>query len=150
LIHTADDYGYEAHLLKAAVSVNQRQRLVLVEKPAGTKIKGKTWTTRSHFKPDTDDMRDAPANLIEHLNRLGTKVKAYDPIVSQTGMRHGLTGVLVETDPERLGRLRYGTLTDWQQFQNRLPKMATLMNNARIDRWSLLDREQLQRAASTT
>jgi len=42
-------------------------------------------------------MRDAPAlNLIEHLNRLGTKVKAYDPIVSQTGMRHGLTGVLVE------------------------------------------------------
>jgi len=36
-------------------------------------------------------MRDAPAlNLIEHLNRLGTKVKAYDPIVSQTGMRHGL------------------------------------------------------------
>jgi len=31
LIHTADDYGYEAHLLKAAVSVNQRQRLILIE-----------------------------------------------------------------------------------------------------------------------
>jgi len=66
-------------------------------------------------------MRDAPAlNLIEHLNRLGTKVKAYDPIVSQTGMRHGLTGVLVETDPERLADAcdALVLVTDWQQFQN--------------------------------
>ena len=84
LIHTANDYGYEAHLLKAAVSVNQRQRLILLEKLQQVLkiLKGKTIGLLGlTFKPNTDDMRDAPAlNLIEHLNRLGAKVKAYDPI----------------------------------------------------------------------
>ena len=103
------------------------------------------------FKPDTDDMRDAPAlNLIEHLNRLGTKVKAYDPIVSQTGMRHGLTGVLVETDAERLadGCDALVLVTDWQQFRNLdYRKMASLMNNpVLIDGRNFLDREELQQA----
>jgi UDPglucose 6-dehydrogenase len=154
LIHTADDYGYEAHLLKAAVSVNQRQRVILIEKLQQVLkiLKGKTVGLLGlTFKPDTDDMRDAPAlNLIEHLNRLGTKVKAYDPIVSQTGMRHGLTGVLVETDPERLADAcdALVLVTDWQQFQNLdYPKMATLMNNpVLIDGRNFLDREDLQRA----
>ncbi len=153
LIHTADDYGYEAHLLKAAVSVNHRQRLIAVEKLQQVLkiLKGKTVGLLGlTFKPDTDDMRDAPAlNLIEHLNRLGTKVKAYDPVVSQTGMRHGLTGVLVETDPERLadGCDALVLVTDWQQFRNLdYAKMATLMNNpVMIDGRNFLDREELQR-----
>lgn len=154
LIHTADDYGYEAHLMKAAVSVNQRQRLIAVEKLQQVLkiLKGKTVGLLGlTFKPDTDDMRDAPAlNLIEHLNRLGTKVKAYDPIVSQTGMRHGLSGVQVETDPERLadGCDALVLVTDWQQFRNLdYGKMATLMNNpVMIDGRNFLDREELQRA----
>ena len=154
LIHTADDYGYEAHLMKAAVSVNQRQRLIAVEKLQQVLkiLKGKTVGLLGlTFKPDTDDMRDAPAlNLIEHLNRLGTKVKAYDPIVSQTGMRHGLSGVQVETDPERLadGCDALVLVTDWQQFRNLdYVKMATLMNNpVMIDGRNFLDREELQRA----
>jgi UDPglucose 6-dehydrogenase len=95
LVHTADDYGYEAQLLKAAVSVNERQRLIALEKlqQALKILKGKTVGLLGlTFKPDTDDLRDAPAlNLIEQLNRLGAKVKAYDPIISQTGMRHGLS-----------------------------------------------------------
>lgn len=154
LIHTADDYGYEAHLMKAAVSVNQRQRLIAVEKLQQVLkiLKGKTVGLLGlTFKPDTDDMRDAPAlNLIEHLNRLGTKVKAYDPIVSQTGMRHGLSGVQVETDPERLadGCDALVLVTDWQQFRNLdYSKMATLMNNpVMIDGRNFLDPEELQRA----
>jgi UDPglucose 6-dehydrogenase len=154
LIHTADDYGYEAHLLKAAVNVNQRQRLIAVEKLQQVLkiLKGKTVGLLGlTFKPDTDDMRDAPAlNLIEHLNRLGTKVKAYDPIVSQTGMRHGLSGVLVETDPERLsdGCDALVLMTDWQQFRTLdYRKMANLMNNpVMIDGRNFLDREELQRA----
>jgi UDPglucose 6-dehydrogenase len=154
LIHTADDYGYEAHLMKAAVSVNQRQRLIAVEKLQQVLkiLKGKTVGLLGlTFKPDTDDMRDAPSlNLIEHLNRLGTKVKAYDPIVSQTGMRHGLTGVQVETDPERLadGCDALVLVTDWEQFRNLdYGKMATLMNNpVVIDGRNFLDREELQRA----
>lgn len=154
LIHTADDYGYEAHLLKAAVSVNQRQRLIAIEKLQQVLkiLKGKTVGLLGlTFKPDTDDMRDAPAlNLIEHLNRLGAKVKAYDPIVAQSGMRHGLTGVLVETDPERLadGCDALVLVTDWQQFrQLDYSKMASLMNNAvMIDGRNYLDREALQQA----
>lgn len=154
LIHTADDYGYEAHLLKSAVNVNQRQRLIAIEKLQQVLkiLKGKTVGLLGlTFKPDTDDMRDAPAlNLIEHLNRLGAKVKAYDPIVSQTGMRHGLSGVLVETDPERLadGCDALVLVTDWKQFQNLdYSKMATLMNNAvMIDGRNFLNREELQQA----
>jgi UDPglucose 6-dehydrogenase len=151
LIHTADDYGHEAQLLKAAVSVNQRQRLIAIEKlQQELKIlKGKTVGLLGlTFKPDTDDLRDAPAlNLIEQLNRLGAKVKAYDPIISQTGMRHGLSGVIVETDPERLadGCDALVVVTDWDQFRKLdYVKMAKLMNNpVMIDGRNFLDRETL-------
>jgi UDPglucose 6-dehydrogenase len=154
LVHTADDYGYEAQLLKATVSVNQRQRLILVEKLQQVLkiLKGKTVGLLGlTFKPDTDDMRDAPAlNLIEHLNRLGTKVKAYDPIVSQSGLRDGIAGVLVETDPERLadGCDALVLITDWQQFRNLdYAKMANLMNHpVLIDGRNFLDREALIQA----
>ena len=154
LIHTADDYGYEAQLLKAAVSVNERQRLIAVEKLQQVLkiLKGKTVGLLGlTFKPDTDDMRDAPAlNLIEHLNRLGAKVKAYDPIVSQTGMRHGLSGVQVETDAERLadGCDALVLVTEWQQFSNLdYTKMAQLMlHPVIIDGRNFLDPETMVRA----
>ncbi|OLP18031.1 UDP-glucose 6-dehydrogenase [Leptolyngbya sp. 'hensonii'] len=154
LIHTADDYGYEAQLLKAAVSVNQRQRLLAVEKLQQTLkiLKGKTIGLLGlTFKPDTDDMRDAPAlDLIEQLSRLGAKVKAYDPIVSQTGLRHGLSNVLVETDPERLadGCDALVLVTDWQQFRNLdYGKMAQFMSHAVIiDGRNFLSQEVLEQA----
>jgi UDPglucose 6-dehydrogenase len=154
LIHTADDYGYEAQLLKAAVSVNERQRLIAIEKlqQALKILKGKTVGLLGlTFKPDTDDMRDAPAlNIIEQLNRLGAKVKAYDPIVSQTGMRHGLTGVMVETDAERLadGCDALVLVTEWQQFKNLdYSKMAQLMlHPVIIDGRNFLDPETMIRA----
>ena len=154
LIHTADDYGYDAQLMKAAVNVNQRQRLIAIEKlqQALKILKGKTVGLLGlTFKPDTDDLRDAPALiLIEQLNRLGTKVKAYDPIISQTGMRHGLTGVFVETDPERLadGCDALVVVTDWEQFRKLdYVKMAKLMNNpVIIDGRNFLDREVVEKA----
>jgi UDPglucose 6-dehydrogenase len=154
LIHTADDYGYDAQLLKAAVNVNQRQRLIAIEKlQQELKIlKGKTVGLLGlTFKPDTDDLRDAPAlNLIEQLNRLGAKVKAYDPIISQTGMRHGLSGVIVETDPERLADCcdALVLVTEWDQFHKLdYSKMARLMSNpVMIDGRNFLDREDLESA----
>ncbi|AFY34183.1 UDP-glucose/GDP-mannose dehydrogenase family protein [Calothrix sp. PCC 7507] len=154
LIHTADDYGYEAQLLKSAVSVNERQRLIALEKLQQVLkiLKGKTVGLLGlTFKPDTDDLRDAPAlNLIEQLNRLGAKVKAYDPIVSQTGLRHGLSGVLVETDAERLadGCDALVLVTEWQQFSHLdYAKMAQLMNHpVIIDGRNFLDPETLVRA----
>ncbi|NEQ45372.1 MAG: UDP-glucose/GDP-mannose dehydrogenase family protein [Leptolyngbya sp. SIOISBB] len=135
LLHTAEDYGYDAELLKATVSVNQHQRSIALEKlQQELKIlKGKTIGLLGlTFKPDTDDMRDAPSlTLIEQLNRLGAKVKAYDPIVSQSGLRDGLTGVIVETDPERLadGCDALVLVTDWQQFLSLdYAKMGSLMH----------------------
>ncbi|MGP1386207.1 MAG: UDP-glucose dehydrogenase family protein [Thainema sp.] len=135
LVHTADDYGYDAQLLKATIDVNSRQRVLTVEKLQQVLkiLKGKTIGLLGlTFKPDTDDMRDAPALiLIEQLNRLGARVKAYDPIVSQSGMRHGLSGVVVETDPERLADScdALVLVTDWKKFESLdYTKMAKLMH----------------------
>lgn len=158
LIHTATDYGYDAHLMKAAVEVNQHQRTIAIEKLQQVLkiLKGKTVGLLGlTFKPDTDDLRDAPSLLlIESLNRLGAKVKAYDPIISQTGMRHGLSGVLVETDPERLadGCDALVLVTEWDQFKKLdYGKMSTLMKNNTesnkpviIDGRNFLDKKQLE------
>jgi UDPglucose 6-dehydrogenase len=154
LIHTADDYGYEAQLMKSAVSVNERQKLITLEKLQHELkiLKGKVVGLLGlTFKPDTDDLRDAPSlQLIEQLNRLGAKVKAYDPIISQTGMRHGLSGVIVETDPERLadGCDALVLVTDWRQFQELdYTNMAKLMAHpVIIDGRNCLDKAALEAA----
>ena len=154
LIHTADDYGFEAQLMKAAVSVNQRQRLVVVEKLQQVLkiLKGKTVGLLGlTFKPNTDDLRDAPAlNIIEQLTRLGTRVKAYDPIISQTGLRSGLSDVIVETDPERLadGCDALVLVTDWQEFRTLdYAHLATLMHTpVMIDGRNFLQQQTLEAA----
>jgi UDPglucose 6-dehydrogenase len=154
LVHTADDYGYEAVLLKATVSTNQHQRLLVVEKlQQSLKIlKGKTVGLLGlTFKPDTDDMRDAPAlTLIEALTRLGSKVKAFDPLVSQTELRHGLSNVVVETDVQRLadGCDALVLVTDWPAFRTiDYAQIAPLMANpVLIDGRNYLDKAALQAA----
>ncbi|MDZ4871530.1 MAG: UDP-glucose 6-dehydrogenase TuaD [Chroococcidiopsis cubana SAG 39.79] len=154
LIYTAEDYGCEAELLKAVVSVNHRQRLVAIEKlqQVLTILQGKTIGLLGlSFKPNTDNMYDAPAlHLIEQLNQLEAKVKAYDPIVSQSGICHGLSGVLVETNPEQLadGCDALILVTDWKQFQQLdYRKLAILMATPiMIDGRNFLSREELQRA----
>ena len=154
LVHTGDDYGYDAELLKATINVNTRQRLLTVEKLQQVLkiLKGKTVGLLGlTFKPDTDDMRDAPSLImIESLNRLGAKVKAYDPIVSQSGVSQGLSGVIVETDPERLADScdALVLVTDWAQFKNLdYGKMAGLMNApVMIDGRNFLDQKSLESA----
>lgn len=154
LIHTASDYGYTTELLNATVSVNKRQRMIALEKLQQMLkiLKGKTVGLLGlTFKPDTDDMRDAPAlDLIDNLHRLGTKVKAYDPLISQSGMRHGLSNVIVEMDPELLadGCDALVLVTDWKQFKSLdYAKMAKSMQNpVMIDGRNFLDQAALQAA----
>jgi UDPglucose 6-dehydrogenase len=124
LIHTGADYGYDAKLLKATVSVNHQQRLLVIEKlQSSLKIlKGKTIGLLGlTFKPDTDDLRDAPAlDIIKLLNNLGAKVKAYDPIVSRQSTIHAeLAGVTLVTDPELLATNcdAIVLMTEWGEFQ---------------------------------
>lgn len=84
LIHTAQDYGYEARLLEAAVETNRQQRLRALDllQQSLKILKGKTIGLLGlTFKPHTDDLRDAPAlDMMAELLRLGAKVKAYDPL----------------------------------------------------------------------
>ncbi len=154
LVHTADDYNYESELLKAAINVNKRQRLLVLEKLQNELkiLKGKTVGLLGlTFKPNTDDMRDAPSlDLIEQLNRLGARVKAYDPIVSQSGLSHGLSNVIIETSAEMLADScdALVLVTDWKEFLKLdLTKMAKLMNNPLIiDGRNFLDRQAVETA----
>ncbi|MEL0618480.1 UDP-glucose/GDP-mannose dehydrogenase family protein [Cobetia marina] len=84
LARTASQVGYEAELLTAVESVNKRQKVTLFEKLSRAfdgDLAGKTiavWGLA--FKPNTDDMRDAPSRtLMEALWAAGAKVQAYDP-----------------------------------------------------------------------
>lgn len=154
LIHTAHDYGYETELMNAAVRVNERQRVIIIEKLQHELkiLKGKVIGLLGlTFKPDTDDMRDAPAlNIIQELNRLGAKVKAYDPIVSQTGLSHGLSGVIIESNAEMLadGCDALVLVTDWQEFLKLdLSKMRKLVKNPLIiDGRNFLDDKVIKKA----
>ncbi|TYQ23709.1 UDP-glucose/GDP-mannose dehydrogenase family protein [Pseudanabaena sp. UWO311] len=152
LIYTAEDYGYSTEILKACVKVNELQRTLVVEKlqQALKILKGKTiGLLGMTFKPDTDDMRDAPAlTLIDQLNRLGARVKAYDPLVSQSGLRQGFSNVIVETDLERLadGCDAVVLVTDWKEFLAiDYAKMLTLMAHpVIIDARNFLDGKALK------
>lgn len=151
LIHTAEDYGFHSQLLEAAVEVNKRQKLIVIEKlQQELKIlKGKTIGLLGlTFKPDTDDMRDAPSlKLIAELNRLGARVKAYDPIVSQNGISHGLTGVQIESNPEMLADDcdALVLVTDWAEFLDLdFEKLGDRLHNRLVvDGRNFLDREAL-------
>ncbi len=152
LIYTAEDYGYSTEILKACVRVNELQRTLVVEKLQQVLkiLKGKTiGLLGMTFKPDTDDMRDAPAlTLIDQLSRLGARVKAYDPLVSQSGLRQGFSNVIVETDLERLadGCDAVVLVTDWQEFLAiDYAKMLTLMAHPIIiDARNFLDGKTLK------
>ncbi len=91
LIHTAESVGKEPELLKAVIDVNERQKLRPVEKLLKhlPELKGKTvavWGLA--FKPDTDDMREAPSiPIIRELLKRGASVKAYDPVAVDNARR---------------------------------------------------------------
>ncbi|GHB11283.1 UDP-glucose dehydrogenase family protein [Salinicola rhizosphaerae] len=84
LARTASKVGYQAELLQAVEAVNKRQKSTLFDKLShalGGELAGKTialWGLA--FKPETDDMRDAPSRaLMERLWEEGAVVQAYDP-----------------------------------------------------------------------
>lgn len=91
LLRTGKESGLPMHMIAAAESVNDRQKRVLFDKIAlhfggANSLKGKTiavWGLA--FKPNTDDMREAPALvLVEALLEAGVSVRAFDPVAHET------------------------------------------------------------------
>jgi len=152
LIHIAEDYKYNAHLLQATVRVNQSQKLLAIDKLQQILkvLKGKTIGLLGlTFKPNTDDLRDAPAlELIEQLTRLGAKVKAYDPIT--TTHKLPSLGIEVTPAPEKLATNcdALVLVTEWPEFLTLdYSHLATLMKTAVIvDGRNFLDSKILRQS----
>jgi UDPglucose 6-dehydrogenase len=122
LIGTAEEYGYDARLLKASIQVNQYQRLKVISKLQQELkvIKGKTIGILGlTFKPNTDDLRDAPSlDIIAKIQDLGGSVKAYDPMGYKIRGDKRLSDIYVAKSPEDLceGCDALILVTDWQSF----------------------------------
>jgi UDPglucose 6-dehydrogenase len=87
LIKTGEEYQQDLKILKSVESVNELQKYTLVNKLIqryGNDLSGKTFAMWGlAFKPNTDDMREAPSRIIiKELLRRGAKVQAYDPVAS--------------------------------------------------------------------
>jgi UDPglucose 6-dehydrogenase len=84
LLHTAQEYNYDSRLLRASLEVNAAQRLMVIQKLQEKLfiLKGRTIGLLGlAFKPDTDDLRDAPSlHIAERLLQMGARLKAYDPV----------------------------------------------------------------------
>lgn len=137
LIKTADQNGYSMRVLKAVEEVNERQKSVLFEKLQKRfdgKIDGRMvalWGLA--FKPETDDMREAPSLvLIEKLKAAGAIVKVYDPIAMGECRRRIGEKVIYSTDMYDAveGADALMLVTEWKEF--RMPswkKVKALMKN---------------------
>jgi UDPglucose 6-dehydrogenase len=127
LIRSAEEIGYDAELVRAVDSVNNRQKHTLFQKITahfGGQLKGRTFAVWGlAFKPNTDDMREAPSRvLMEALWAAGAQVRAYDPqSMPETarvyGARHDLT--LCESADDALnGADALVIVTEWQEFRS--------------------------------
>ena len=124
LIHTADDYKYSLRVLKAVEAVNEDQKSVMFNKIKTYfqgDLKGKTialWGLS--FKPQTDDMREAPSLvIIQKLLDAGAKVKAYDPVAMHEAER--ILGNKIEFSADQYDALIDADcllmITEWPEFK---------------------------------
>ncbi len=125
LIKTAKDSGYELKILTVVDQVNKAQKHVLVDKVNSHysgNIKGKHFAVWGlAFKPNTDDMREAPSiTIINSLLEAGAKVTAYDPAAHETSRYFfGDRIVYAENEYDTLkGADALLVLTEWNEFRN--------------------------------
>jgi UDPglucose 6-dehydrogenase len=127
LVRSAADVGHEARVLAAVEAVNDRQKHVLFDKISkffGGKLAGRTIAVWGlSFKPNTDDLREAPARvLIEALWAAGASVRAYDPVAMGEAKRiYGTRPdlLLVDNAESALeGADALAICTEWQEFRS--------------------------------
>jgi UDPglucose 6-dehydrogenase len=155
LIKTADQNGYSMRVLKAVEDVNDDQKLVLFNKVSNYfdgDLAGKTiaiWGLS--FKPETDDMREAPSLvLIRKFLAAGCRIKAYDPVAMPETMRK--IGNVIEYAKGEYEALDGADclllVTEWKEFRvPNLELMKKLMKNKLIfDGRNIYDAEEMRAA----
>ena len=158
LIKTAEQNGYEMRVLKSVEELNEKQKTVLFDKflkHFNGDVKGRIvaiWGLS--FKPETDDMREAPSLiLIDLLLEKGVTVKVYDPIAMDECKRRvgdrviyckDMYDATVDADALML-------VTEWKEF--RMPSWGVLnksmVNHVVIDGRNIYDREEIERMGFT-
>ena len=153
LIKTAEKNGYPMRVLKAVEEVNERQKSILFEKLLkhyDGDLKGKKialWGLA--FKPETDDMREAPALvLIDKLVEFGALVKVYDPVAMNECKRRVGDKVVYATDmyDAVLDADALLLVTEWKEF--RMPSWGVVKKTMRqavvIDGRNIYDVNELK------
>ncbi|MFB6344609.1 MAG: UDP-glucose/GDP-mannose dehydrogenase family protein [bacterium] len=121
LVQIAGQGGYDSQILSAVMAVNRQQRLRFARKII-RKLSDPTGKTVGilglSFKPNTDDMREAPSiDIIQELQSAGIDVIAYDPVAMEEA-RERLSGVDYAEDPYEVakGAEAVALLTEWDEF----------------------------------
>lgn len=123
LIQMGERAGHEMQIARAAARVNERQSLLMVEKirQALGRLQGKTVCILGlAFKPNTNDLREAPAlTIIERLLKEGCAVRAYDPAALEEGVRR-VPGMIPCADAYEAAKGSDALIlaTEWNQFRN--------------------------------
>lgn len=155
LIRTAEQKGYRMRVLEAVEAVNERQKGILYEKferEFDGEVEGRCvamWGLS--FKPETDDMREAPSLvLIERLLSAGCRVRVFDPIAMDEARRR--LGDRVEYCASKYDALEGADalmiVTEWKQF--RLPNWARVAEAMKggvvIDGRNIYERHEVEAA----
>jgi len=155
LLHTAREYGYQSRLLEATLEVNRAQRQLVIQKLQEKLfiLKGRTIGLLGlAFKPETDDLRDAPSlQIAERLLQMGARVKAYDPIAMPACQEnHPNLRIHYCATPEEMAEDADALVlvTEWKQFAALdLRGMARRMSRAiLVDGRNLFDPEAARQA----
>lgn len=124
LIHIAVSSGYRPRILKAIERVNEEQKKVLVKKAVihfNGNLKGKRFAIWGlSFKPNTDDVRDAPSiTVIRELLKRGAHVVAYDPVAIENAKKVLPSSVKFAKDMYESAKGSDGIflITEWYEFR---------------------------------
>ena len=152
LMHTGIDNGYHMEVIEAVERVNEKQKSIVYDKilKAIGSAKGKTIAILGlAFKPETDDMREAPALVvIDKLLKDGATVRVFDPIAMDECKRRIGDSVVYCKDmyDTANGADVFALMTEWRQFRmpswNVIRKVMT--GNVIVDGRNIYDRQELE------
>ena len=152
LVHTGLDNDYHMEVIEAVEHVNEKQKSIVYDKiiNAVGDVKGKTIAIIGlSFKPETDDMREAPALVvIDKLLKDEAKVRVFDPIAMDECKRR--IGEVVTYTRNMYdaadGADVFALMTEWRQF--RMPSWnvikKVMIGNVVIDGRNIYDRQELE------